>query len=614
MNKHIIHALIIIVIGLIVYSNTFNVPFQFDDKSNIVENPVVKNLNNFLGPLKGEGSAGYSPSKITYLGSLSFALNYRLNGLDVTGYHVVNFIIHILNALLVYLLVILTFRTHAVRQATNKGETGGFIALFSALLFLTHPLQTQAVTYIVQRLASLATFFYLLSLVMYIKWRITSQNTEHRTLSSVIWYLGSVFSAVLAMKTKSIAFTLPLVAVLYELIFFEGKITKRLINLIPLLLTMLIIPSSIINLAGPAGDLIGDVSESTKVQTSMSRWDYLLTQFSVIVKYIRLIFLPINQNLLHYQTRYNSFFDATVLLSFGFLLLLLSIAVYILFSRHSNHGLRLVSFGIFWFFISLSVESSIIPIKELIFEHRVYLPSAGAFISITASLFLIANRFKDKWPQGKNAVIAVLAFIIIILSAATYSRNIVWQDDVTLWEDVVKKSPDHPVGLNNLGEAYAGKGQLDKAIDCFNRAIVIYPKLAEAYSNIGIAYSRKGQPDKALFFFNRLVAIRPDYFKAYYNLGKIYGQVKQFDKAIYNFNKAIALNRYHAESYNYLGLAGFITGDIDKAIEQYLKAVRLKPEYAEAHYNLGVAYSKKGLLSEAEEHFQKAAILRTRKQ
>ncbi|MBI4839389.1 MAG: hypothetical protein HY806_09700, partial [Nitrospirae bacterium] len=241
LSKPIVHIFLTIIIGLIAYSNTFHVPFQFDDINNIVKNSFVKDLGYFTEPSKTKTAEAkgieyyafkYDGFKNRFIGFLTFALNYRLHSLDVTGYHIVNLAIHLLNALLIYRLVLLTFQTPFFRDfnstfnlhpSTLPISHPSLIALFSSLLFVSHPIQTQAVTYIIQRLTSLATLFYLLSLVMYVKFR--THNTKKKqkifSLSSVFWYLTSVLSAVLAMKTKEIAFTLPVIIVLYEFFFFS---------------------------------------------------------------------------------------------------------------------------------------------------------------------------------------------------------------------------------------------------------------------------------------------------------------------------------------------------------------------------------------------------------
>ncbi|HAM51632.1 MAG TPA: hypothetical protein DCP92_13465 [Nitrospiraceae bacterium] len=366
LHKPVVHILLIAILGLIVYSNSFRVPFQFDDLPNIKDNPIIKDFQYFVEPSSAKALPLYDDLKSRFIGHLTFALNCKMHGLNVTGYHIVNLLIHIINALLVYWIVILTFRTPALKPSHNNYQRfADLIALFSALLFVSHPVQTQAVTYIVQRFASPATLFYLLSIASYIRSRL---STERHT--RFIFYIISFISAFLAMKTKEIAFTLPVMITIYEIMFFEGKLTKRILYLIPLLLTMAIIPFTLLSLDKPVGSLISDVSEATRVETTVSRMDYLFTEFRVIVTYIRLLFLPIGQNLDYDYPIYRSFFDSRVFLSLLVLTSIISFGIYILCRyRRSAPHIKLISFGIFWFFIALSIESSIIPIVDVIFEH-----------------------------------------------------------------------------------------------------------------------------------------------------------------------------------------------------------------------------------------------------
>ena len=219
--KPVCYLLLLIILGILGYSNTFNSPFVFDDLGNIAENPVIKNLDYYITPAKAavhKGMQGYPMLINRYIGSLTFALNYKINKLDVTGYHVVNLLIHLINSLLIYWFVQLIFITLASGAGGDNPlslKHASTIALFSSLLFVTHPIQTQAVTYIIQRFASLATMFYLFSLIMYTKARLSLNEGDNDTpggkinFRALVCYLVALFAAVLAMKTKEIAFTLP---------------------------------------------------------------------------------------------------------------------------------------------------------------------------------------------------------------------------------------------------------------------------------------------------------------------------------------------------------------------------------------------------------------------
>ena len=434
------HGLLIAAVYLVAYSNTFRVPFQFDDRYHIAAKPFVRDVGAFFDPARAERFAADHAFRVRTIGYLTFAVNYRLHGDDVTGYHVVNLAIHLLNALLVYMLAALTFRTPKMKD-TPLRDFRGRVALFSALLFAVHPLQTEAVTYIVQRLASLTTLFYLLGVVLYARCRIASEDSPS-VLRPLPWYLLSLLSAVLAMRTKEIAFTLPLTIGLYESLFFGGKPGKRALALIPFLLTMLIIPLRILGAGGQVGEWIGDVSRATRVGTALSRSEYLSTQFRVIVTYLRLLFFPVGQNLDYDYPVFASVRNPEVFLSFLLLVSLAAFAAYLLSrARGTSSAGRLVSFGVFWFFIALSVESGVIPIPDVIFEHRVYLPSAGFFIAAVTLVFMGAQRLGRRRRGYETLAVAILVAVVVALTAATYARNGVWRSETTLWEDVMKKSP-----------------------------------------------------------------------------------------------------------------------------------------------------------------------------
>ena len=591
-----VHLFLIVVIGILLYSNTLHSPFQWDEIKFIETNPIIKDLGYFLEPSRADGLELYETVRNRYVGFLTFALNYKINGLDVTGYHIVNISIHIINSLLVYLLVILTFKTpffEAYRSplfAQDKGESAltmnNMIAFFTALVFVSHPLQTEAVTYIFQRLASLVTMFYLLSLILYIKSRLKDQakvkveiqtepedraNNKFLSLiftfaSTYAYYLLSFLFAVVAMKTKENAFTLPLMIATYELSFFNGRIGKRALRLIPILLTLLIIPLTLTGINKPAGEIIGSMADATRGDASISRMDYLFTQFRVIVTYIRLLVLPTNQNIDYDYPVFHSFFDRQVIMSFLFLICIVCLGIYLFYrSRKAGAGRmsRLIAFGIFWFFITLSVESSIIPIPMTINEYRVLLPSVGAFLGITTAMFLLFEKIRS----SKVRVFAVSSclLVVFIFSYAAYARNAVWEDEISLWEDVVKKSPQSPRGHNNLGYIFYKKGLTDKAIAQYNIALQLKPDYADAHNNLGIAYKANGLIDKAIEEYMKVLTLDPASVYARSNLGNAY-RVKGFP---------------------------------DKALEQYGSALRLNPDFAEAHLNTGIIYLEKGLIENA---------------
>ena len=383
----LISILLICLLGIIAYSNSFDCSFHFDDTLTIVNNIAIRDLSN----VKAWWS--FAPSRP--IGFLSFALNYHFHRLDVWGYHLVNLAIHIVNAVLVWWLVMLTMAT-PVMKAQPVSRHKGAMALFTALLFVSHPLATQSVTYIVQRLASLATLFYLLSLALYVKGRLGEGNKERRVL---FFYTGSILCAVLGMLTKEIVFTLPFALILYEFSFIKTGTWKIDIKdrgiQIPVIILVIFVVLFFLNFSvdifNPIPPLLNQGYDYP-----ITAWEYLLTQFSVILTYIRLFIVPVNQNLDYDYPISHSLLEWHTL--FG----LLSLAGILVLGILVFRRYRLIAFGIFWFFLTLSVESSIIPISQnVIFEHRTYLPGLGFFLVLTGIVFyFLRDRYRRSVGQS----------------------------------------------------------------------------------------------------------------------------------------------------------------------------------------------------------------------
>jgi tetratricopeptide (TPR) repeat protein len=588
---------VIALLGVLAYSNTFQVPFQLDDDTYIRENPLTRDFGYFGRLTKPDGHQELTDVRLNlrtrYIAFLTFRANYMLGGFTPVGYHVVNLTVHIINALLVYAFALLLFATPALESSRLK-QHAGKIAFLASLLFVAHPVQTQAVTYISQRFASLATLFYVLSLTTYLRSRLSTGNARY------IFFALSVVSAIAAMKTKEISFTLPLVIALAEFMFFKGSIRRRIILLTPLLLTMLIIPLSLIDIERPLGEAIGD---STKTQETISRQSYLITQPRVLVTYLRLLVLPINQNLDYDYPVFGSPFTPEVFVSCVLLLAIAGLGAYCLARcRSSSLDLRLVAFGVFWFFITLSVESSVIALADVIFEHRLYLPSVGIFSAAATGAFMLFGRLRGNKPGIPAA--ALLVLVPLVFACATYARNNVWATQLGLWSDVVRKSPSQVRAHGNVARAYQDMGLLDKAIEHYRLALKLNPDIAEAHNNLGNIYHTMGQTGEAIKHFNRAISLKPNLTMAYYNLGIIHLNNGQFDMAIKNFKTALKLNPYHSETHNNLGVAYSNKGLSGMAVEHFKTALKLKPENAGARHNLRLEYERRGITGEPEEGFR----------
>ena len=574
-------VLVVVAIIAAAYSNTLFAPFQFDDHLYVIDYNRGKGLGAF-----------WPPSGTRYVTYLSFALNYRFGGLSTFGYHLVNIVIHALNSIGVYLLVAWIARAPLLR---GKVADAPSIALLSAVLFAAHPVQTEAITYISQRFASLATLFYVYSIVFYLKWRLSGAARQRW-----FFYAFSIAIVVLAQKTKEIAFTLPFLLAFLEFALFEkGKYGSRAARLVPFALCLLIIPLSLYghDLVLWGGETVGDEVRGLQLKDlhSISRHDYLLTQFRVMATYLRLIVLPVGQNLDYDYPMYRSLAEPAVFLSLALVASVFFLGVW-LFARSYQRGGGcgvLAGIGVIWFFVTISIESSIIPIKDLIFEHRLYLPGAGAALFSATAIFFL----KDKIAPGLKTVAftaIVVAALAALLGSATYLRNSLWTDEAAIFEDAAQNSPGKERVHYNLAWAYQRKGENGKAIAHYKETIRLKPDKDKAHYNLAVLYQTTGDNAGALNHFKEAVRISPNNAIARYNMAAIYHEMGDDGKAIESYSEAIRINPGYGDAHFNIAWLYKERGELVKA-EAHLSAVlALSPGSADAHYNLGLVYAKAG--------------------
>lgn len=342
---------------LIAYSNTFHSSFHFDDNPAIVENPYIKRLTleNIIHLI----------SINRPVVNLSLVLNYQLGGLNVVGWHIFNIGCHIANSFLVYLLLIQTL--NMPRLSKQYADKARRMALFGALLFGVHPIQTEAVTYIITRTELLTTFFYLGAFLLFI------QGVKKKKFA---YFIGAALSSFLSMGSKEWAVTLPAMLFFYDVLFLsEGKLKPALSRWMVYILVTLPgwgLIEHTLNLTATSGASVGfNISNSSGIP--LNAWTYLLTSFNVIWTYIRLLILPISQNLDYEYAVARSIFAFPTLLSFIGHIAVVSAAFWL----YVKKGWLLIPFGVAWFYVTLSPTQSFVPIVDVIFEHRIYLPSIG---------------------------------------------------------------------------------------------------------------------------------------------------------------------------------------------------------------------------------------------
>lgn len=507
-----------VLLGAIAYSSSLHGQFVFDDLEQIVENPAIRSLGSFLG----RDGAGVLPNR--FVAYATFALNHAIGGYEPIGWHLVNLAVHLGNALLVQALVLLAFR--APRMAGSAlAPSARSIAFAASALFVTHPLATQAVSYVVQRITSLATLFYLASTVLYLLWRLQPAGRGARAAL----YAGVLLSALLAMRTKEIAFTLPVAIALVEGAFLEGG-RRRWLPILPIAAISLLIPLSLVDLGGSPGGVLAAADSATRVIAPAGRLDYLRTQTVVVVDYLRLLAVPYGQTVDHMVTIRRSWLAPDVAGAVLLLASLAGLAAWLSWRSRPRGGkppldpsVRLVALGIAWFFVTLSVESSVIPIADVMNEHRVYLPSAGIFPAVATLVALLFLRI-DPRRVGRDTAIAG-AVAASILAVVTWNRNHAWANEIALWSDAAAKSPGHYRPVFNWGAALTKQRRFAEAAVIFRRGVELDPRSVPARVQLGVVLYLAGDPRGSEVELRQAVAIKPDDPDALLNLSVLLGAI-----------------------------------------------------------------------------------------
>ncbi len=576
--------LLLSLLVFLIYAGTLTGPFIFDDRPNIQENLKIQ-LNRLS--LNGLITAGFeSPSHRRPVANISFALNFFFHRYNVVGYHFINILIHILNSILLYFLAKTTLNTPALRWRYDPFSLA-WIPFFAAFVWGLHPLQTQSVSYIVQRMNSLATLFYILSILLYAKARLAQYARSRRWLLA-----GCAASGMLALGSKEITATLPLFIILYEWFFLQESgnpwFKNKRLALIGAFLPFLILTLLYLGTA-PVDRILAAYNDYD--HTVGQR---VLSEFRVVIFYISLIIWPhpSRLNLDHDFLVSNSLIDPiTTLFSLAVIVSAVGSAFY--FAKKAP----LISFCILWFFGNLVIESSVIDL-EIIFEHRTYLPSMMLILMLVSLIF---KYLKPKW-----LVIALLSIMVTAESIGTYERNKVWTSAVAIWQDCVSKSPRKARPYNNLGVALASAGQIDAAFEQYQIALQIKPDYARAHYNFGYTLARQGNLNKGIFHLNESLRLDPNNKEVHNDLGVAFVMQGRLDEAIYHFRQALQISPDYSRVHNNLGIALGRQGNLTEAVDHYQEALRLDPEYAEAHNNLGHALQRQGKFKAAHHHFAEA--------
>lgn len=578
---------------LILYFNSLGNPFIFDDLHTVKDNLLIKEARYIPLLFKGyyTSRVDISPGMFRPLLLLTFSFNYLFNGLNPFSYRFVNILLHFLNGILLYLLL-----------RFLKRDLPFGLVLFTTLLFIAHPINTEAVNYITCRSDLVITLFIVLAFISYAKGRL----------------FLPLFLYILALLTKETSLVFPPLIFAYDFIYrkdakaFED--TKKNLFIFYMFLIGLTVLYWVYrqSLFGSGASILAPLSSPLRSFRSN-----ILIQSVVTLFYLKLFIWPYPLNIHHTFPELNSLFNPLAVFC---IIGIIIIIVFIFILRKKE---PLISLGLAWYLICLIPKFYAI-LNVVAGEHHFYLPSIGIYIILSISLSKFYLKFHKQF-------IYLFSCILIIFSFLVWFRNYEWKDSFTLWQSALKRAPNSAIASNSLGVDYLNRGEFIKAEEYFKKALSLSNTLTiqiTARLNLANVLTQQKRFDEAKKVLDEALNLAPNYFTVYESLGSVYMNMGDEEKAEEIWKKGLTLCSYAASIHQKLGMfylernkikeakyhfeltiksdperylayfgLGLIMekrGDIKSATELYKKATRLTPTYAPAHYHLGTLYAEKG--------------------
>lgn len=567
---------IIVLLSIIIYTNTLWNGFVYDDMDEIVNNQWVKQFNSIIEPCH----------RYRITETSTFYLNYKLGGPAPSGFHLTNLLFHILVSVSVYFLGWLLLKNPLP-------------AFFAGALFATHPVHTEAVSIISNRQELLMMLFLLLSLILYIKVRESESLGKTRRPKIWVFFGLSLIFYFLATAAKEVAIILPVLLFLYDFYFLRNsKLGIR--NSLKWYIPYFIIAGLFVlfSISGPRWHFsypgLNVVSLGHSLSAGRSYASILVTQLRGFSEYLRLLFYPDRLSADYYFPIYQSIIKPNIIFA---ILLLVSSFVFtvILFRRF-----KVISFGLAWFLINLLPVANILPKTFFVAERYLYIPSFGFCLAIGFLFWQMINRKPLR-------ILGIILFDVVIMfySGRTMVRNTDLKSEQTLWSKTLMVNPMSVPAHANLGAALLNEGRLEESINESRKAIAINPSYTKPYYNLGIALLKLERYQEAIDNLSSAIRSDPKSYESHIALGAVFQKTGKHSEAIEEFKKALTLNG-DANLHHALGISYQATGEYDEAIKEFRLAITINPNLGEAHNDLGVEYGRKGLYDEAIKEFNEA--------
>jgi len=573
MNNLTKASLLIFAVAAIVYSNSLCGEFAWDDDQFVVKNPHIRTLADPLRFFYDPSTVALGDlSKDVYrpLVPLSYAVDFFFWRLNAFGYHLTNLIFHALNGVLVLALAYLIVR-----------DAG--LALFAGLFFVCHPVQTEAVSWISGRSSVLFLFFYLWSIILYVRYR------ERKSSSSLVL---SILCAGLSFFSKEMAVTLPFMLMVYDAHFMpQENIGKKVAKYLPYAAFVLIFLAA-------RTVALGSVKQ-------YGGWGGVyptgLTMSTVVVDYLALLIAPVRLCANYFTPIVSTIGHTNVIVSVAILALIIG-GMPFLFKRD-----KILSFALCWFFVTLLPVLNFIPLKALKAERFLYLPSIGYCLALA----VIIDRLRQGrlFRASKVVVILISASIVTVYALRTVQRNEDWRMNLTITETTLAQDPLNPWAISSLGTYYANAGDFDAAAKEYRKALLLYRDFDFARASLGFCYLKLGKFDESIAQFREALRLKPGSPTALNYLGVAYANLKRYDEALLALEQAVKCAPNSTEPYLNLGRVYEEKGQMIKALAQYYIVLLQTKDAATVvalHIRIGDVYLKMGIQERAKGHYRLA--------
>ncbi|MDX9702702.1 MAG: tetratricopeptide repeat protein [Candidatus Auribacterota bacterium] len=556
--------------AILAFSNTLCNDFVYDDSAYVVNNHHIRDFSHFLSyftSLHTYQSTGAEGQFKVYrpLVTASFALDYAIWKLNPFGYHLTNLILHYITSILIYIFFC-TLLKHRIQ------------AFITAIIFLIHPVQVEAVAWISGRGNMLYAILSILSLTAFLRY--LTLPDKKSIIHALIWYTMALFA-----KETAVA-VLPLMILIFlfssDHTHLKLKFKKLLILLVPFFIVTAIY--TIIRTA-----VIDAVSQRELWGGSYSAT--VATMVKVALLYLYKLVLPVKLNVLQNISVIPS------LLSINATLFSTALLVIAYFCGIRKNTSSTVKFGFWWILLALLPVSNIIPLQALFAERFLYLSVAGFGCIVAYIFFYVAVR--------KKAILAT-CLIIVSLNIKTISRNSEWQSNDTLWKSVLAVDPQNAKAYNGIGMAYLEKNDLDNAATALQKAIRYAPDNLYITNNLALVFLKQGNKDEALRLFEKTLKMEGNQAVSYHNLGLLYLEQKRYSEALFYLEKTVELDKRYANAYNSLGMCYFYMGEHEKAISAWLTSASVRPDDPQSYYNIIISYLQKNDFDNANLFLRKA--------